>query len=125
VSDPLDTINNLTRAINYGDIETALSLYESEAILVVEPGKFARGTPAIRTALERFMSLKPTLKGDIHQILNVGNLALYCSKWTLSGTSPDGKAVEMTGVSSDVLRRQPDGQWLIAIDNPWGTGIIN
>ena len=124
MSDPLDTINNLTRAINYGDIETALSLYESVAILVVEPDKVARGTAAIRTALEGFMSLKPSLKGEIHQILNVGDLALFCSKWTLSGTSPDGKAVEMTGVSSDILRRQPDGQWLIAIDNPWGTGII-
>jgi uncharacterized protein (TIGR02246 family) len=125
VSEPLDTINSLTRAINYGDIETALSLYESEAIMVVEPGKVARGIVAIRTALEGFMSLKPSLKGEIHQILNVGDLALFCSKWTLSGTSPDGKAVEMTGVSSDVLRRQPDGRWLIAIDNPWGTGIIN
>jgi len=124
VSEPLDTINSLTRAMNYGDIETALSLYESEAILVVEPGKVARGTVAIRTALEVFMSLKPTLKGEIHQILNVGDLTLYCSKWTLSGTSPDGKEVEMTGVSSDVLRRQPDGQWRIAIDNPWGTSIF-
>jgi len=111
--------------MNYGDIETALSLYESEAILVVEPGKVARGTTAIRTALEGFMSLKPTLKGEIHQTFNVGELALYCSRWTLIGTSPDRKAVEMTGVSTDVLRRQIDGRWLIAIDNPWGTGIIS
>jgi uncharacterized protein (TIGR02246 family) len=125
VSEPLDTINSLTRAINHGDIETALSLYVSEAILVVEPGKVARGTGPIRTALEGFMSLDPSLKGEIYQILNVGDMALYCARWTLSGTSPDGKEVEMTGVSSDVLRRQPDGQWLIAIDNPWGTGIIN
>ena len=125
MSEPLDTIKSLTQAINYGDIETALSLYESEEIFVVEPGKIVRGTAAIRTALEGFMSLKPTLMGEIHQTLDVGDLALYCSKWTLSGTSPDGKVVEMTGVSSDVLRRQPDGRWLIAIDNPWGTGIVN
>jgi uncharacterized protein (TIGR02246 family) len=125
VSEPLDTNDSLTRAINLDDIETALSLYESEAILVVEPGKVARGTTAIRTALEGFVSLKPILKGDSHQIMNVGNLALYCSRWTLRGTSPDGKAVEMTGVSTDVLRRQLDGRWLIAIDNPWGTGIIS
>ena len=124
MSEPFDTINSLTAAINSGDIETALSLYESEAIIVVEPSKIARGTAAVRSALEGFVSLKPVLKGEIHQSMIVRDLALFCSKWTLSGTSPDGKAVEMTGVSSDVLRLQSDGRWLIAIDNPWGTGII-
>ncbi|MGI0037925.1 MAG: YybH family protein [Nitrososphaera sp.] len=125
MSEPIDTISSLIRAINSGDIETALSLYESEAILVFEPGKIVRGTAAIRSALEGFTSLKPTLKGELHQTLIVGDLALYCSKWALQGTSPDGTAVEMTGVSSDVLRRQSDGRWLVAIDNPWGTSIVN
>lgn len=125
MSEPLDTINSLTRAINSGDIEAALGLYESEAIMVVAPGKIARGTAAIRSALEGFVSLKPVLKGEIHQSIIVRDLALFCSKWTLSGTSPDGKAVEMTGASSDVLRRHSDGRWLIAIDNPWGTSIIS
>jgi ketosteroid isomerase-like protein len=30
----------------------------------------------------------------------------------------------MGGVSSDVLRRQHDGRWLIAVDNPWGATIL-
>ena len=30
----------------------------------------------------------------------------------------------MSGRSSDILRRQPDGNWLIALDNPWGTDIV-
>ena len=39
------------------------------------------------------------------------------------GTLPDGKPVEMSGVSSDVLRKT-SGQWLVAVDNPWGTRIV-
>lgn len=27
-------------------------------------------------------------------------------------------------VSVNILRHQPDGNWLIALDNPWGTNIV-
>jgi len=59
-------------------------------------------------------------------ILNsVARTRLYpYSKWNLKGTGPDGKPVEMNAMSSDLLRRQADGTWLIAIDNPWGTAIL-
>lgn len=44
--------------------------------------------------------------------------------WTLTGAGPDGKPVQMSGMSSDILRRQSDGKWLIIVDNPWGTAIL-
>jgi uncharacterized protein (TIGR02246 family) len=122
--DPLEIIENLTDAINRGDLDKALSLYEHEAVLIAQPNNIVQGRDAISTALQEFISLKPILKGKSHKIVETGNLAFYCSKWILTGTSPDGKKIEMTGTSSDVLRRQPDGKWLIAIDNPWGTDII-
>lgn len=43
-----------------------------------------------------------------------GDLALVHTRWSLEATAPDGAA----------LRRQPDGRWLIAIDNPWGTAVL-
>jgi ketosteroid isomerase-like protein len=30
----------------------------------------------------------------------------------------------MGGDSSDLLRRQQDGRWLIAVDNPWGAQLL-
>jgi ketosteroid isomerase-like protein len=42
------------------------------------------------------------------------------NRWTLAGTRPDGAAIEMKGVSADVLRRRADGSWGIVIDDPWG-----
>lgn len=121
---PLDTVNKLIEAINRGDLNAAVALYEPQATLVAEPGKLAKGTDSIRTALQGFIALRPTLKGETHQVIEGGNLALFCSKWSLKGTAPDGKPVEMGGTSSDVLRQQADGSWLIVIDNPWGTGIL-
>ena len=48
------------------------------------------------------------------------DLALVSSKWRLSGTGPDGKPVTMNATSTDVMRRQADGSWKVAIDNPYG-----
>ena len=123
-TEQLEVVQKLTEAINRGDLEAALSCYEPEAVLIAQPGSIARGRDEIHTALEGFISLKPLLKGEAHQLVLAGDVALYCSRWFLTGTSPEGKRVEMNGVSSDVLRRQADGQWLIAVDNPWGSTIV-
>jgi ketosteroid isomerase-like protein len=50
---PLDTINNLTAAINQGDLTAMLNLFEPDAVLVVQalagqPAQIARGKVAIR-----------------------------------------------------------------------------
>lgn len=79
----------------------------------------------LRQALAGFLALKPTMTTESHQVVEAGDVALYCARWNLVGTDPAGKPVQMGGRSSDVLRRQPDGKWLIALDNPWGTDILN
>jgi uncharacterized protein (TIGR02246 family) len=124
VKSPAETVSDLMAAINKGDLEAAMRLYEPDAVIVAQPGNIARGMDAVRAALAGFVALKPALKSEAHQVVEAGNIALLCSKWSLVGTAPDGKRVEMSGASSDVLRRQPDGRWLVAIDNPWGTAIV-
>ena len=121
---PLETVEQLIDAYHRGDVEAALSTYESDGTLVVEPGKVANGPEALRNAVEGFIALKPTLTTESHEVIEVGDVALYCSSWSLSGTAPDGSDVQMSGKSSDVLRRTSEGTWLIAIDNPWGTAIL-
>ena len=121
---PIDAVNQLTQAINRGDIEAALALYEPDAVLVAQPGQIARGSSELRPALGRFIQLEPTLSSEAQNVVEVGDVALYTSRWTLRGKDPSGKAVAMGGESSDVLRRQRDGRWLIAVDNPWGAQIL-
>jgi uncharacterized protein (TIGR02246 family) len=124
MTSPAETVNNLMVAINKGDLEAAMRLYEPDAVIVAQPGNIARGKDAVRGAIAGFIALKPALKGEAFQVVEAGNIALYCSRWSLTGTGPDGKGVEMSGMSSDVLRKQPDGRWLVSIDNPWGTSIV-
>lgn len=121
---PLDAVTQFVNAMNQGDLETALSMYEPGAALVVKPGVVATGTLALREALAGFVSLKPSLTSEAQKVVEASDVALYCARWSLRGTDPAGNPVQMSGRSSDILRRQPDGNWLIALDNPWGTDIV-
>ena len=120
----MDTVHQLVAAINSGDLEGAVALYEGSAVLLSPEGTPARGTAELRAALGGFIAMKPRLGSQAERVFESGDLALYLSRWTLHGTDPSGGAIEMAGESTDVLRRQADGRWLIAIDNPWGVKTL-
>src|SRR5436309_13081000 len=113
-----DTDDHLTQAINRGDLETALAVYETNAVLVVQPGRLACGTTQLREALARLIALEPTLRSEAQEVIAAGDLALYAGVWTLRGMGPNGHRVVMSGESSDILRQQRDGRWLMAHDDP-------
>ncbi len=125
MAEPIDTVAQLVQAINRGDLAAAVALYESNAVLVVRPGQLARGAVAIREALAGFVALKATLRSEAQRVLEADNVALYLGRWSLRGTDPGGEPVLMSGESTDVLRRQRDGRWLIALDNPWGAQVLS
>lgn len=125
MSNPADTVTRLINAVNQGDLATVAACYEPEATLIVQPGQVATGTQAIREAFAGFIAAKTIITSETHKIIQSGDIALFISKWTAAGTAPDGTSMNMGGTSSDVLRRQADGRWLIAIDNPFGAAILD
>jgi len=111
----------LGEAINRGDLEAAVALYEPNAAFVQEPGKVVTGHAAVRAAMSGFLALKPKLSIQVNAIQNGGgDIALLQSKWSLTGTGPDGKPMSMSGNGVEVVRRQSDGTWKFIIDNPNG-----
>ena len=107
-------------ALNAHDLEALMALFEPEATLIPQPGQVVTGTEAIREALSGFLALKPRFDLEFKKAFQAGDIALLFSNWTLSGTDPDGNAVELAGRTSDVARRQPYGSWLFVIDDPFG-----
>ncbi len=106
---PLEAVTRFVNAMNQGNIATALSNYEPEASLVARPGVVATGTSELREALASFVALKPILETEAHQIVEAGEVALYCSRWVLCGTDPVRNSVEVRRRSSEILRRLPNG----------------
>jgi ketosteroid isomerase-like protein len=121
---PEIAVKEFFRLFNTGDVEAVLAMYEPRAILVAPSGQAAQGAAGLREALNKFLSLKPTLTINHSRVVVAGDLALSLVRWTLTGTGSDAKPVYMEGTTSDVLRRQGDGTWLFVIDNPWGAGIL-
>ena len=117
---PEQVIELFTAALNGGDVERAMALYEPEATFAPKPGDEVNGREAIRSALDRFTALKPRLHGQTTKVMTAGDVALVMNRWQLQGVQPDGTPVEMRGHSADVLRRTPQGGWRILIDDPWG-----
>ncbi len=124
VQSPVDTVHRLVAAINAGNLDAAVALYEPSGVLLSPEGAPARGTAELRAALGGFIAMKPKLESQAERVFESGDIALYLSRWTLSGMDPSGGAIEMAGESTDVLRRQAGGRWLVAIDNPWGVKTL-
>lgn len=107
------------KAFNSGDVEQVMELYESDAVLVPEPGQTVKGTAAIREALLGFLALKLPIHLESKRVLEHGDVALLSGTWSMKGNGPDGSAIDMGGNTTEVIRRQPDGTWRYVIDDPF------
>ena len=100
------------RAFNAGDVEAILALYEPSAVLVTG-GKSVTGRDGIRDAYKVFLSSGARIKLDTRTIVESGEgLAVLHGAWSLGSPSAT------QGLSTEVVRRQPDGSWMFVIDNP-------
>lgn len=107
-------------ALNAGNLDALVALYEPNASLMPEPGKVVVGTEAIREALRGLLAARPTITLKNKLLAQTGDIALVACKWEMTGTGADGAPLKVGSQAAEVARRQPDGTWLFVIDNPWG-----
>jgi ketosteroid isomerase-like protein len=111
----------VTKGINAGDLNSLMTLYEPLACFASQPGQVAKSPDGIRESLRSFIDMNGKLDLKVKRVLRTCDLALVTTEWSFGGTGSDGKHVDITAKSADVLRQQPDGTWRFVIDNPWGT----
>jgi uncharacterized protein (TIGR02246 family) len=110
---------------NAGDGEALLALYDPEARFVMPTGDVLEGVEAIGQALGGFFALQPRIDLRGERVVRCGDTAITNSSWTVTGTGPDGAAVEMSGRDTVLLREQPDGTWRMIFDDPgWSAPTI-
>ncbi len=115
----------LFKTIGTGDLDAALELYEPDAVFVVAPGQVVTGHAAIREVLGGMLASGGA--GEIEGVTSVisadGAVAFTRTKGSATHPGPDGKPITMAFHSVEVVRRQADGTWRIAIDDPSGMGL--
>jgi ketosteroid isomerase-like protein len=76
------------------------------------------GLDAIREALAPLLALHPRLTSTVLGKVEGDGIALTHARWELVVTAADGTSSDQRGRGTIVSRRQPDGTWRIAIDDP-------
>jgi ketosteroid isomerase-like protein len=102
-------------AMREGDVDAALRLYEPDAAFANPAGQVRVGHAALR---EEFApsAARSDFQVTVTKIIQTGDLALLHSEWSV--TRPRAAS----GHALEVLRRQPDGRWLLAIGDPFTIG---
>lgn len=90
-------------AINRGDVDAVVALYETEAVLVTPEGRSLVGHEAIRDFYADLLRGAPHFEGEPQIAVVLGELALTSTRF--SG-----------GLTAEIARRQPSGGWLWVID---------
>lgn len=107
-----------TAAFNSRDVEALLKLYHPDAVMSPDGVAVVSG-PQIRDALNQFLSLNGPIEMKLERAVTQGDLGLVVASWTLNGQTPNGP-LTLTGRTSDVVRRDPEGGWRYVIDAPAG-----
>ncbi|MFI9510271.1 YybH family protein [Nocardia sp. NPDC052566] len=105
---------------NARDLTALAELYEPGSVMVPTPGQLVTG-PERAVALASLSSLGVPMAARLHRYYLVGDIALLLVDWSLEGNSPDGRAIALRGIATDVVHRDTDGDWRYVIDNPSGT----
>ena len=116
---PADIHPLFRHAFNLGDVDALLALYERDAVLVVN-GEEMIGRERIREALESFLAQRGRMTLETRAVVeSPQGLAVLHGAWVIEHPSETGADAATRGLSTEVVRRQPDGTWLFAIDNPF------
>lgn len=103
--DPQDLERFLVARQQAGDIEGMVALFESDAVVDTDDGRFLRGHDEMRSYYREIAAAGRVFSmGEQQPALVNGDLALTSTR------RRDG------GVTAEVARRQPDGTWLWVID---------
>ena len=115
------------RAIKEGRFDDLKEFYTDDAVLVVRPGLEVKGKEAIKEAFIKIAayfdnSIVPT-QGNMLMI-EAGDTVLVLSQTLLDANNKDDSEYSMDRRATYVYRKV-NGKWLCAIDNSYGTTLLD
>lgn len=122
-----ELIDAADKAIKEERFDDLMEFYTDDAVLVVRPGLEARGKQAIK---EAFIKIAAYFKNSVVPVqgkmlmIEAGDTVLV-----LSQTLPDADNKAESEYSMDrratYVYRKIDGRWLCAVDNSYGTALLD
>jgi uncharacterized protein (TIGR02246 family) len=98
-----------------GDTQTVLSLMTDDVVFMI-PGREPFGKQDFAAASQGMKDVRIEGRSDIRELQVLGDWAYLRSYLELSVTPPGGNTVRRAGYTLTILRKQPDGRWLLSRD---------
>lgn len=121
---PVGAVAYFRYCIKNGDVTGALSCFDPEAVYIDRDGRELRGLDQILLAMERICTLKLNIVGGTPCVTIVNEIAMWLDQWEMTGNTPDGHPISMTGHTACVMKRNTIGDWLWMVDNPFGSAVL-
>ncbi|MEM5456518.1 nuclear transport factor 2 family protein [Paraburkholderia phytofirmans] len=96
-----------------GDLESALSVYDPDAVFLNQSRDVSKGREGLRQELAPLAAMKVRFDFKVKQVIETGDIALMHTEWTVSAPEP------MKVYAIEVARRQQDGSWRWLIGDPF------
>ena len=123
----IELIQAADAAIKEERFDDLMHFYTEDAVLVVKPGSEVQGKDAIKKAFIRIAayfknSIAPT-QGKMHMI-QAGDTVLVLAQTFLDAENKHESEYSMER-RANYIYRNIDGKWLCAIDNSYGTTLLD
>ena len=105
--------------LNSGNIDSMLTNYTDDIIMMAPDAPLVNGTPALRSMMEEMLKeATPTGKYTSADVDVYGDIAIvrYTGTMTMTPKAAGAAAVTETIKGIHVYKKQPDGRWKIAQD---------
>ncbi|HEY5610514.1 MAG TPA: DUF4440 domain-containing protein [Thermoanaerobaculia bacterium] len=103
-------------AFNSGDMDGVVSFYTDDAALLPPNADISRGHSGIRSAFSTFIPMKPQLALTTDRIVESCDVAYEYGTFTMKFTPPGAAEMSDRGKFVTIWRKQPNGDWKIAVD---------
>jgi uncharacterized protein (TIGR02246 family) len=107
-----DLVATWMKASETGDVDTVLRLMADDVVFMV-PGREPFGKDAFRAMSETMKSVRLTGTSDIRELKVLGDWAYIRNYVEITIVPPDGATMRRTGYTLSILRKQPDGKWVL------------
>lgn len=110
-----DLVDGWLAASKAGDLGTVLSLMTDDVVFMV-PGQEPFGKEEFMTRNRNMKELRIEGSSEIEELEVLGDWAWLRNRLRVTFTPPDGKPMVHSGFTLTILRKNPDGRWLLARD---------
>lgn len=123
-STPAGTVAYFRYCIKTGDVNGAMSCFDAQGVYIDRDGAAISGLRQIEPAVRHLCTWRPDIKGDKPHVTIIDNVAIWLDKWEMTGRTPDGHAISMSGHTTCLMKRNNAGIWSWLVDNPFGPAVL-